>query len=71
MSLYHLYLSITKTASANCIVHYMGINNKLYTVVSGNIYFINEQGYNLTSADDTSPTVISALTNTYYILYKT
>lgn len=43
----------------------MGIYNKLYTVASGNVFFIKEQGYNLARADDTSPTVISTLTNTY------
>jgi len=47
----------------------MGIYNKLYTVASENIRFINEQGNNHARAYDTSSTVISALTNKYYILY--
>ena len=47
------------------------IINYIPTEASGNIRFINEQGYNVARVDDTSPAVISALTNTYYILYNT
>jgi hypothetical protein len=65
---YTIYLSTTKKPPPPTVLYAIwDVYNKLYSVASRNIRFIREQGYNLVGADDTSPTVISTLTNTYYI----